>query len=85
MPGSHYIELSEVPTGGRKRFDFLSQGFEHLPDVGDDAVTSGGNTDGVVRALSGDRMITLTYALPVDTPDANPLVLPLLRLALSRS
>jgi hypothetical protein len=34
--------------------------------------------------VAGDFLVTLRYALPVDTADPDPLVLPLVRLILSR-
>ena len=52
--------------------------------LGDAAVKTGGNTDGTVWAMAGDFMVTLRYALPVDTADPDPLVLPLVKIILSR-
>jgi hypothetical protein len=82
--GLESIQLTVLASGGRARFDIFSSGMEHLAGVGDDAVVLGGNTAGSIQAVSGDRLVTLKYALPVDTPDANPLVVPLLKSAISR-
>jgi hypothetical protein len=82
--GLESIQLTVLASGGRARFDLLASGMEHVSGVGDDAVVLGGNTAGSIQAVSGDRLVTLKYALPIDTSDANPLVVPLLKSAISR-
>ncbi len=55
---------------------------EHVPGLGDDAIKSGGNTNGSVQAVVGDRLVMLDYALPDDTVDPYALVVPLMKTAL---
>ena len=80
----HNIALDIKLSGGRQQFGFLSEGLPAITGLGDGAFRLGGNTDGAIEVLTGDRMVTLKYSLPVDTVDPDPLVLPLLKTALSR-
>jgi hypothetical protein len=83
--GVYRISAIIKPSGGRQRFDFMSSGsLKKIPELGDGAVQTGGNMDGTVWALTGDTLVTLRYSLPLTTPDANPVVLPLVRTMLSR-
>jgi hypothetical protein len=82
-PGLHRISLDVRTSGGRDRFKMLSA-LKPVPDLGDGAVQTGGNMDGTVWAVVRDTLITLRYALPVTTPDANPLVLPLVKMVVAR-
>ena len=84
LPGLHSIRLAIQLTGGREQWDFLSQGLPQVPALGDGAFKLGGNTDGSIKALAGDRVISLDYSLPVQTADPDPLIIPLLKSALSR-
>jgi hypothetical protein len=83
--GVYRISVIIKPSGGRERFDFMASGsLKKIPEVGDGAVQTGGNMDGTVWAVTGDALVTLRYSLPLTTPDANPVVLPLLKALLSR-
>jgi hypothetical protein len=81
----HRISIDIKGPGGRERFDFMASGsLKKIPDLGDGAVQTGGDTEGTVWALTEDTLVTLRYALPVTTGAADPVVLPLLKLLLSR-
>jgi hypothetical protein len=82
QPDRHFVAIEVKQPGGRAEFDFFSA-LEKVPGIGDGAVKSGGNTDGTVWAVVGDSLVKLTYALPLTTPDADPIVLPLVELALN--
>jgi hypothetical protein len=85
VPGMHRISMSIRRPGGRERFNFMSSGsLEKIPEVGDGAIKSGGNTDGTFWAVSGDTLVTLRYAMPVTVSDPDPLVVPLLKTIVSR-
>jgi hypothetical protein len=84
IPGLHRISVDVIRSGGRERFKFLSTSLTPVAGLGDGAVKTGGNMDGTVWAVAGDSLVTLRYALPVDTADPDPLVLPLVKLILSR-
>lgn len=83
IPGLHRISIDVIRSGGRERFKLMNA-LTPVAGLGDGAVKTGGNTDGTVWAVAGDFMVTLRYALPVDTADPDPLVLPLVRIILSR-
>jgi hypothetical protein len=83
IPGLHRISIDVVSSGGRERFKLMSS-LTPVAGLGDGAVKTGGNTDGTVWAVAGDSLVTLRYALPVDTADPDPLVLPLIKIILSR-
>ncbi len=81
----HRISMDIRAPGGRERFDFMASGsLAKIPDLGDGAVQTGGNMDGTVWAVTDDTLVTLRYSLPVTTSDPNAVVLPLMRLILSR-
>lgn len=83
IPGLHRISIDVISSGGRERFKLMAS-LTPVAGLGDAAVKTGGNTDGTVWAVAGDFMVTLRYALPVDTADPDPLVLPLVKIILSR-
>ena len=83
VAGIHSISIETVPTGGREIFDALA-GLPSLAGIGDGAVEQGGNTGGDIWAVTGDSLLHLTYALPADVVDADPIVVPLVKLAVSR-
>ena len=80
--GAHSISIDIKRSGGRAEFGFLSS-LDQVPGIGDGAVKAGGNTDGTVWAVRGDALVKLVYALPISTPDADPIVLPLLELVIN--
>ena len=82
VPEAHGITAEVTSSGGRAQFDTMSA-LERVPGIGDDAAKLGGNTDGTVWAVRGDTLVKLQYALPIDTTDADPIVLPLLELVLN--
>ena len=83
IPGLHRISIDVIRSGGKERFKLMNA-LTPVAGLGDGAVKTGGNTDGTVWAVAGDFMVTLRYALPVDTADPDPLVLPLVKIILSR-
>jgi len=83
IPGLHRISIDVISSGGRERFKLMSS-LTPVAGLGDGAVKTGGNTDGTVWALAGDSLVTLRYALPVDTTDPDPPALPLVKIILSR-
>ena len=82
--GLHRISINVQNQDGRERFNLVSPSMPVVPGVGDAAVKNGGNTDGTFWAVKGDTLVTLRYALPVKTIDPDPLVMPLLKLVVSR-
>jgi hypothetical protein len=82
VPDAHGFTVEVIRSGGRARFDALSA-LERVPGIGDGAVRSGGNTDGNAWALTDDTLVKLQYALPIDTIEADPIVLPLLELVVN--
>ena len=84
IPGLHRISIDFIRSGGRERFNFISPSLTPIAGLGDGAVKAGGNTDGTVWAVAGDSLVTLRYALPVGTADPDPLVLPLVKIMLTR-
>jgi hypothetical protein len=82
--GLHRMTINVQTQDGRERFKLVSPSMAAVPDVGDEAVKNGGNTEGTFWAVKGDTLVTLRYALPVTTTDPDPLVVPLLKLVVSR-
>ena len=82
--GLHRLAAELRSEGGRKRFDFVTQSLPAIPDLGDAAAKTGGNINGTVWAVKGDTLVTMNYSLPVTTADPDPVVVPLVRLILSR-
>jgi hypothetical protein len=83
LAGIHSISIDVTRPGGRSKFDFLA-GLPTVSGIGDGAKEMGGNIGGDVWAVKGDALVHLSYALPADVTDADPLVLPLVKLALSK-
>jgi len=83
VAGIHSISIDVTRPGGREKFDFLS-GLPTVSGIGDGAKQMGGNIGGDVWAVKGDALVHLSYALPADVTDADPIVLPLVTLALSK-
>lgn len=83
IPGLHRISIDVIRSGGRERFKLLNA-LTPLAGLGDGAVKTGGNAGGTVWAVAGDFMVTVRYALPADTADPDLLVLPLVKIILSR-
>ena len=84
IAGLHRISIDVIRSGGRQRFKLMASSLTPVAGLGDGAVKTGGNTDGTVWAMAGDSLVTLRYALPVDTADPDPLVLPLIKIILTR-
>jgi hypothetical protein len=88
FPGTDYIELALMSTGGRAQFEFLAGAYdpplEHVPGVADDAIKTATIPDGAVYALAGDRLLTLQFSLPLSVDDPYSLVMPLVNTAVSR-
>jgi len=84
MPALHRLSLNLRFEGGRQRFDFVTNSMPAIPNLGDAAAKTGGNINGTVWAVKGDTLATLNYSLPVATADPDAVVVPLLRLVLSR-
>ena len=84
MPALHRLSLNLRFEGGRQRYDFVTNTMPAIPDLGDAAAKTGGNINGTVWAVKGDTLATLNYSLPVATADPDAVVVPLLRLVLSR-
>jgi hypothetical protein len=83
-PGLHKLSLNLRYRDGRKRFDFVTQSLPAVPDLGDAAAKTGGDINGTVWAVKGQTLATLNYSLPVGTSDPDAVVVPLMRLVLSR-
>jgi hypothetical protein len=88
LPGLYSIRLEVMASGGQDQFDFLAQAYdpplEHVPGIGDDAITTATIPDGAIYVLAGDRLVTLAFSLPLSVDDPYSLVLPLLGPALER-
>ena len=83
-PGVHRLSVIIRYKDGRQRFDFVTQSFPSIPNLGDAAAKNGGNINGTVWAVKGDTLVTLNYALPVTTVDPDTVTVPLVRVILSR-
>ena len=73
VAGLHNVTVAVASSGGRARFDALASALQPLTGVGDRAAWSGGTTDGNGWAVIGDKLVHVTYALPVGTTEADAL------------
>jgi hypothetical protein len=73
VAGLHNVTVAVAGTGGGARFDALASSLQPLTGVGDRAGWSGGNTDGNGWAVIGDKLVHVTYTLPVDTTEEDAL------------
>jgi hypothetical protein len=89
LPGLYWIEMEVMASGGRDQFDFLAEEAyvdppEHVPGLGDDAIKTATIPAGQVYAVVGDRLVTLSFSMPLFVDDPYVLVVPLVETALGR-
>jgi hypothetical protein len=80
------IMVTVVRSGGRDRWDtfYASSSYPKVPGLGDDAVRTGGNAGGTIEVVVGDQLLTVSYELPPETADPEPVLVPLVTTAISR-
>jgi hypothetical protein len=83
----NWVELAVMSSGGKAKFDFWATAYspplEHVPGIGDDAIKTATIPGGTVYAVTGDRLLTLSFSLPLDLDDPYALVVPLAGMAMS--
>ncbi len=88
FPGTDYIDMTLMTTGGAAQFDFWATAYdpplEHVPGLGDDALKTATIPGGTVYVLSGDQLLTVQFSLPLSVDDPYALVMPLVATAISR-
>jgi hypothetical protein len=88
FPGTDYIELTVMQTGGRAQFDFWAGAYDpplgHVPGIGDDAIKTATIPDGSVYVVLGDELLTTQFSLPLSIDDPYALVVPLVAKAVDR-